>query len=239
MNLKDKYLEIKNEVEQVYQQFLKKNNFTQIDTDSKKKPKIIAVSKTFSYKKIEEVFALGQFDFAENYVNEFEEKYEQLLSFPIKWHFIGHLQTNKVDKVVGKVEMIQSVDNERVLKKIIDLAEKKSIVQNILLQVKFGNEDTKHGFALDELDSIIQTYKNYSSIKICGLMCILPLGSSEAETTKYFSILHENLFLLKQAHDLPDDFKELSMGMSGDFKLAILEGSTMIRIGSAIFGARL
>lgn len=237
MKLEEKYFQIKKEL----QEEVKKLNFlsqaNHLD-ESKKSVTLVAVSKTYESETIRDLYKLGQLNFAENYVNEFLEKSKQLQDLPLKWHFIGHLQTNKVDKIVGHVELIQSVDSERLLKKISEQSLKKLITQNILLQVKFGEEPTKYGFDIKEIDSIIETYKNESSLNILGLMCILPLGISDEQKKQYFRELSSELLKLKLKYNLDSSFNILSMGMSNDFKLAISEGSTMIRIGSAIFGAR-
>jgi hypothetical protein len=200
--------------------------------------KLIAVSKTFSTAAIREVYDLDQKDFAENYVNEFVEKFSDLSDLKIYWHFIGHLQTNKVDKVVGRADLIHSVDSEKLLKKIISDCEKKQIQQKVLLQVKFGSEQTKYGFEMEEIDFILENYKYSNRVLFCGLMCILPLGLEDQEKLSYFQKLSHKLVSVKKELNLTEDFKELSMGMSDDFKLAISAGSTMIRIGSAIFGVR-
>lgn len=202
------------------------------------KTKLIAVSKKFSSQTIREVYSFGQKDFAENYVNEFYEKFAELKDLDIAWHFIGHLQTNKVDKVVGNVELIHSVDREKLLKKIINECVKKNVKQKILLQIKFGDEPTKSGFSAEHVKPLIETYKECDQIIFSGLMCILPLEITDEQKLNYFRVLHETLASVKTELDLPNDFDELSMGMSDDFKLAIAAGSTMIRIGSAIFGVR-
>lgn len=206
--------------------------------DQKQNPKLIAVSKTFPPDAIREVYQLGQKDFAENYVNEFVDKFNELGDLKIHWHFIGHLQTNKVDRVVGRAELIHSVDSEKLLKKIISDCEKKQIQQKVLLQVKFGSEETKYGFDIAEIDSILESYKSNNRVIFSGLMCILPLGLQDNEKLSYFQKLSQKLISVKKELNLNDDFKELSMGMSDDFKLAISAGSTMIRVGSAIFGVR-
>ncbi len=200
--------------------------------------KLIAVSKTFSVASIREVHGMGQNDFAENYVTEFVHKFDTLKDLKINWHFIGHLQTNKVEKVVGRADLIHSVDSEKLLKKIIQESEKKNLCQKILLQIKFGDEATKFGFEMSQIESILEGYKNHKTILFCGLMCILPLGLTDADKLKCFEQLVEKFISVKKNQKLSEDFKEVSMGMSDDFKLAIQAGSTMIRIGSAIFGVR-
>ncbi len=227
MNLQSRYLKIKNEIE----------SELQTNSDDKLNTKLIAVSKKFSVDDILKVHEFGQIDFAENYVNEFLTKIEILKNIPIKWHFIGHIQTNKVDKIVGHVDLIHSVDSEKLLNKIITVCEKKQICQKILLQIKFGDEDTKSGFDLNEIEEIIEKIKSNKNIIPSGLMTILPLGINDEQKRIYFRQLRHKLIKIKDQNSL-SGFNELSMGMSDDFRLAISEGSTMIRIGSAIFGAR-
>lgn len=226
MSLQERYETIKSELQKAS------------STELKQDPKLIAVSKTFPPDAIREVYQLGQKDFAENYVNEFVDKLNNLGDLKIHWHFIGHLQTNKVDKVVGRAELIHSVDSEKLLKKIISECEKKQIKQKVLLQVKFGSEETKYGFDITEIDSVLESYQSNNKVIFSGLMCILPLGLDDNGKLTYFQKLSQKLVSVRKESNLSDDFKELSMGMSDDFKLAISAGSTMIRVGSAIFGVR-
>ncbi len=229
MELKNRYEKVKGELEKTCSEMACVNH-----TDTK----LIAVSKKFSTEKIEELFNFGQINFAENYVNEFTEKVEKLKHLGIAWHFIGHLQTNKVNKVVGLADYIHSVDSEKLLKKIISECKKKVVQQKVLLQVKFGDEESKRGFEIDQIENIISEYISDSRVSICGLMCILPLNINDLEKKKFFLLLQKKFETLKLNLNLPTQFRELSMGMSDDFRLAISAGSTMIRVGTAIFGAR-
>lgn len=224
MDIKSRFFKVKTEVDE--------ENLKQ-----KKNAKLIAVSKTKSAEDIRLVHQMGQIDFAENYVTELVSKISELNQTNIKWHFIGRLQTNKVDKIVGQVELIHSVDSLKLLEKINATAEKKSVYQNVLLQIKFGDESTKSGFGLAEVESICILSQKYKYINVCGFMTILPLNSTEEEKIIFYRCLRQELIKIKSVLDLKN-LNELSMGMSDDFKLAISEGSTMIRVGSAIFGAR-
>ncbi len=224
MDLKSRYLNIVNEIKDYN---LKANGHA----------KLIAVSKKFSTDDILTVHSLGQIDFAENYVNELITKIDLLKDKNIRWHFIGHLQTNKVDKVVGFVDLIHAVDSSKLMTKINQVAEKKKIVQKILLQIKFGDEQTKSGFDLINLEEVLKLSKSLDGIEVQGLMTILPLGISDDQKKECFQSLKLGLLKMQQQFFVKTA-TELSMGMSDDFKLAISEGSTMIRVGSAIFGAR-
>lgn len=199
--------------------------------------RLVAVSKKFSVQDILTIQICGQKDFAENYVNELVTKVDALKNSDINWHFIGHLQTNKVDKVVGLVDLIHSVDSVKLMAKINQVSEKKKVIQNILLQVKFGDEQTKSGIGIEEVKDVFKLSQEMSNIEVCGLMTILPLGLTENQKKDYFLKLQHVQLKIKQDYSA-QNFNELSMGMSDDFKLAISAGSTMIRVGTAIFGAR-
>lgn len=224
MDLKSRYLTVLSELKEA-------------NSKLSGKAKLIAVSKKFSVEDILTVNGFGQKDFAENYVNELLTKVDALKNLDINWHFIGHLQTNKVDKVVGLVDLIHSVDSLKLMTKINQVSEKKKINQKILLQVKFGDEQTKSGIKIEEVQSVFKQSQNMSSIEVCGLMTILPLGLMDDQKKECFRQLQEVQLKIMRDYSA-EKFNELSMGMSDDFKLAISAGSTMIRVGTAIFGAR-
>lgn len=188
--------------------------------------KLIAVSKTYPRSAIDEAICANQKDFGENKVQEILEKFKE--SEDIKWHMIGHLQTNKVKYIVDKVALIHSVDSIKLLETINKEAKKKDVICHVLIQVNLAHEETKFGFNENELDAVI--HSTYSNVSIDGLMVIGPNVDDEEKIEEVF-IQAEHL---KNKYNL----KELSMGMSSDYHLAIKHGSTMIRIGTDVFGAR-
>jgi PLP dependent protein len=200
--------------------------------------KIVAVSKTKTIAMIDEAAATGQNIFAENYVQEAVEKISARPN--LEWHFIGSLQTNKVKEIVGRVSLIHSVDRLKLLAEISKEALKKSITQDVLLQVHIGDEATKHGFSKEELFNDFASMVALSGVSFRGLMSMPPLSDDEAVSRKYFRELHEIHKNLRER--LPSQkraaFSYLSMGTTTDFVAAIAEGATHIRIGTAIFGER-
>ena len=197
--------------------------------------KLVAVSKTFGTDDIEKVYSEGLRDFGENKAQELSAKYE-ILGDKITWHFIGHLQRNKVRIVVPAASIIHSVDSLQLASEINKYAAKNNKVQKILLQVKTSEEETKSGIqSKSELFDLARYCKELTNIKFEGLMTIAPLTEDEEEIRQSFRQLRK----LKDDLNLNGfDLKELSMGMTSDFEIAIEEGATMLRIGSAIFGER-
>lgn len=197
--------------------------------------KLVAVSKNNPAEKIKEVYDLGQRAFGENKVQELLEK-QPVLPNDIEWHLIGHLQTNKVKYIAGFISMIESIDSEKLLKEVDKEALKNNRKINVLLQVKIAKEETKFGLTVDETKDIFNKYLNgnYPNIEIKGLMGMASFVDDEIQIREEFSVL-KNLF---------DEFSQLkpletlSMGMSGDFPIAIESGSNSVRVGSAIFGER-
>lgn len=197
--------------------------------------KLVAVSKNHPAEMIKEVYDLGQKVFGENKVQELLEK-QPVLPNDIEWHLIGHLQTNKVKYIVGFVAMIESVDSEKLLKEIDKEAAKNNRKIKVLLQVKIAKEETKFGLTIDEAKAIFDEYLlgTFPNIEIKGLMGMASFVDDESQIREEFSVL-KNLFdELSQLKPL----ETLSMGMSGDFPLAIESGSNSVRVGSAIFGER-
>ena len=174
----------------------------------------------------------------ENRVQELTKKMAEHAYDGAPVHFIGHLQTNKVRQVVGKVDLIQSVDSMRLLNAIQAEATRQNIVQDILLEINIGNEESKSGFAPDELHEILEAVSQMSGIRVCGLMAIPPIQQFSGENRKFFQeMYHLSVDITAKKYDNVC-VRILSMGMSDDFQEAIECGSTMIRVGTAIFGAR-
>ncbi len=204
--------------------------------------KLIAVSKTKTIAQIEELYNQGQRMFGENKVQELIQKHQALPS-DIEWHLIGHLQTNKVKQILPYVHLIHSVDSLKLLQEIQKEAEKINKTCNVLLQLYIASEETKFGLSKKEAIEIMEYYTCENSflknITICGVM---GMASNTTDTTlikKEFSSLQNMFTFLKNSY-LPMDknFKEISMGMSSDYTIAIAEGSTMVRIGSLLIGTR-
>jgi pyridoxal phosphate enzyme (YggS family) len=198
--------------------------------------RLVAVSKTKSVSEIRQLYDLGQRDFGENYVQELTEKQVQLPS-DIRWHFIGHLQSNKVKYIAPFVHLVQSVDSVNLLTEISKHAVKLGREISCLLQVHIAQEETKFGF--DEED-LFQIYKNgYSRVKICGLMGMASLSSDENKVRNEFKNLKSIYDHLSATGSSMNRLTLLSMGMSGDYRIAVKEGSNMVRIGSLLFGERI
>jgi PLP dependent protein len=194
---------------------------------------IVAVTKTVGVPEVTAALAAGIRDFGENRVQEFLGKYGL---FPeARWHFIGTLQTNKVKDVVGRACLIHSVDSLRLLSHIERRAAERGVSQPVLLQVNIAGETSKHGMATAELEDVLEEASHMESVEVRGLMTIAPLARAE-DVRWVFRELREVRDSLRAT--LPDrvELDELSMGMSGDFRVAVEEGATIVRIGSALFG---
>jgi pyridoxal phosphate enzyme (YggS family) len=201
---------------------------------------LVAVSKTKPVEDIKELYDLGQRDFGENYVQEIQEKY-QVLPQDIRWHFIGHMQSNKVKYIAPYVFMIHGVDSFKLLQEINKQAVKNNRIIRCLLQIHIAEEETKFGLNEEELFELLYNFNNsdLKNVMICGLMAM-------ASFTEEFNIVRREFKSVKVMFDKAkemyfksiDDFSSISMGMSNDYKIAIEEGSTIIRIGSKLFGSR-
>jgi len=199
---------------------------------------LVAVSKTKSVEEIKELYDLGQKDFGENYVQEVTEKQAQLPN-DIRWHFIGHLQSNKVKQITPFIHLIQSVDSLKLLQEINKQGKKNDRVIDCLLQVHIAQEETKFGLDESELNDLLNnSISQYQNIRICGLMGMASLTDDMKKVRSEFKYLRS--IFEKHAKLQTSNFKlqTLSMGMSSDYFVAIEEGSNMVRIGSLIFGAR-
>ncbi|XVG95457.1 YggS family pyridoxal phosphate-dependent enzyme [Eubacteriales bacterium KG127] len=198
---------------------------------------LIAVTKLHNYQEINEAIDAGVTDIGENKVQEIQEKYDKVKK--VRWHLIGHLQRNKVKYIIDKVYMIHSVDSLKLAEEIDKRASQKGIKMKILIQINAENEENKFGINPADLDELISDiYEKCESIEICGLMSIAPLYDNPEDARHCFSTV-KGLYD-KYAKDTRDrvNFKYLSMGMSGDYKIAIEEGATHVRVGTAIFGKR-
>lgn len=197
---------------------------------------LIAVSKTKPNELITEAYNAGQRDFGENYVQELVDKHNQLPQ-DIRWHFIGHLQSNKVKYIAPFVYLIHGVDSFKLLEEINKQAKKNNRIINCLLQIFIAKEETKFGLSFDECESILNSDElpRLTNIKICGFMAMASNTDNEIQIRNEFKSLKDFHTQVLAYHP---ELTILSFGMSSDYKLAIEEGSTMVRIGSSIFGER-
>lgn len=198
---------------------------------------LIAVSKTKPVEALQEAYDLGVRVFGENKVQELTEKYDALPR-DIRWHMIGHLQTNKVKYIVEKAELIHSVDSIRLAQAIEKEAAKRERTVDILVEVNVAEEESKFGVRVDEVIPFIEKLALFSHIHVCGLMTIAPFVENPEENRPIFKNLHK--LSVDIAHKNIDNVNVniLSMGMTNDYEVAIEEGATMVRVGTGIFGAR-
>ncbi|SNR86319.1 YggS family pyridoxal phosphate-dependent enzyme [Desulfurobacterium atlanticum] len=197
---------------------------------------LLAASKTRAPQEIREAFNCGIKVFGENRVQEAREKIPALSDLPIEWHMIGHLQTNKVKYAVKMFTLIHSVDSENLIEELEKRAKKEEKIQEVLIEVKLSPEETKHGCKEDEVPFLVEKILEKENLKLLGFMTIPPYVENREEVRPYFAKLRE----IKEAMErkFGRRFPHLSMGMTHDFEVAIEEGATIVRIGTAIFGPR-
>ena len=201
---------------------------------------LIAVSKLKPASEVEAAYALGQRHFGENWAQELKQKHE-VLPKDICWHFIGHLQTNKIKYIIPYVHMIHSIDSFKLLQEVNRQAERHGRTVGCLLQFHIATEETKFGFSMEECEDMLQSpdFSALKNIEIKGVMGMASLTDDTVQVHREFHALHTFFDKLKREYFADQSsFKELSMGMTSDYRIAIEEGSTMIRVGSAIFGER-
>ena len=212
---------------------IQKENLFKIKNKLNKNVEIVAVSKTKTVEEIMQIYNLGHRNFGENKVQEIVEK-QKILPKDINWHFIGHLQRNKVKMIVGFVHLIHSVDSLKLLNEINKRATKAEKTINCLIQIKIAKEENKFGFDINEIDSVLEYAKNLTNVKIKGFMGMSTFTDNKEIIENEFSTL-KKIFDDKKSQE----FKILSMGMSNDYEVAVNNGSNMIRLGSIIFGKRI
>ncbi len=199
---------------------------------------LVVVTKTQSADVVRMAVQAGASTLGENYVQESCEKFEALVGLQTQWHFIGHLQRNKAKYVVRIFDLIHSVDSERLAIELDKQAQRNSKVQNILVQVNLSGESTKSGISEDRALTLVQNISNLSHIRIKGLMTMPPYFNQPERVRPFFVALRQLKDHIQKAHIPRVEMTELSMGMTGDFEVAIEEGASLVRIGTAIFGAR-
>lgn len=213
------------------------DNFQKINKETGDDVLLVAVTKTHPADIINEAIDAGATDIGENKAQEIMDKYDQVK--PVRWHMIGHLQTNKVKYIIDKVDMIHSVDSLKLAKEINKRAANHDKIMDVLVQVNSAQEESKFGVTSEETGELIDAIlANCPNVKICGLMCIAPFDENPDNGRKYFAELKKLYDDYKKIEHDNLDFKYLSMGMSHDYKVAIEEGSNLVRVGTAIFGER-
>lgn len=203
---------------------------------------LVAVSKKKPVSDIQELYDAGERNFGENYVQELAEKQPQLPE-DIQWHYIGHLQTNKVKYIASFVHLVHAVHSFKLLKEINKQAAKHERVIDVLLQLHVADEETKHGLSKEELIELMELYTaqkaELPSVRICGVMGMATFTDDMQQVRREFAAVKNIYTFVKDTYFMTQEsFNTCSMGMSGDYKIAVEEGSNMVRIGSSIFGAR-
>lgn len=216
------------------------SNIKVINANLPKQTRLVAVSKYHPAEMIEEAYATGQRIFGESHVQELQQKYEQLPK-DIEWHFIGHLQTNKVKYIAPYVSLIHAVDTMKLMQEIEKQAAKCDRTIRILLQLHIAQEETKFGMTPDECEAMLEKgeWKSLKHIEIAGIMCMASNVDNKEQIASEFKLAHKFFINVRERYFANDPtFSECSMGMSDDYPIAIQEGSTLVRIGSKIFGPR-
>lgn len=199
--------------------------------------KLIAVSKTKPLEDMEEAYQCGIRDFGENKVQELMYKIEHFNKKDVIWHFIGHLQRNKVKYIVGKVDLIHSLDSIKLLEEIEKQYARKGLKAHVLIEINIGREENKSGIFKEHLEELLNAIEDCNYVNVEGLMTIIPIGDENSCRT-YFKEVKNIFDNLSKRSFKNVKMKYLSMGMTGDYKIAIEEGSNMVRIGQGIFGKR-
>ncbi|MDD5899455.1 MAG: YggS family pyridoxal phosphate-dependent enzyme [Lachnospiraceae bacterium] len=198
---------------------------------------LIAVSKTMPVEAIREAMACGMIEFGENRPQELRDKQAEI-SEPLHWHMIGSLQTNKLKYVIGKTVLIHSVDSVTLAKAIAEMSEKKEIVTDILLEVNIAGEESKHGLAPEQVVQAVQEIARLSHIRVRGLMTVAPYTEDAEKNRIYFRKMKQLMVDINSKNIDNIDMDMLSMGMTGDYEIAVEEGATLVRVGTGIFGHR-
>lgn len=204
---------------------------------NRKEVTLIAVSKTKPVEMIREAMQSDIRTFGENKVQELVEK-QEIITQDLDWHMIGHLQRNKVRQIVGKVKRIHSVDSIRLARQIQSDYEKKQLTADILIEVNVAREESKYGFMPEETEEAIREIATFPNVHVCGLMTIAPFVDNPEDNRVYFRELRKLLIDINNKNIDNITMSELSMGMTGDYEVAIEEGATYIRVGTGIFGDR-
>ena len=200
--------------------------------------RLVAVSKTMPAERVRRAIQAGAVILGENYIQEAREKFNALVSFPVEWHFIGHLQSKKAKYAVRLFDLIHSVDSLKLALELNKQARKIDKIQQILVQVNISREESKSGVFESEIMTLLEDVSRLENLRVRGLMTMPPFFDDPDRARPYFRTLRQIAERIQQEKLPHVAMEELSMGMSGDFEVAIAEGATLVRIGTAIFGAR-
>ena len=233
--MKGEGLKKMNEITENFLAVKKRIELASAAAERKLPPQLLAVSKKHGAEKIRHLFQLGQVAFGESYVQEAVSKIEELKGLDVVWHFIGPIQSNKTKLIAENFDWVQSIDRLKVLSRLNDQRSKSLSPLKVLLQYKVGNEVSKSGADKAGIESMIEAMLDMDQLSFKGLMCIPPPSNDEATQQNYFSEVAQLFSLIKAKHPGVDT---LSMGMSGDLESAIKMGSTMVRVGTDLFGKR-
>ena len=215
-----------------------RENITAIRRELPPEVKLVAVSKFHPVEAIREAYDAGQRVFGENRPQEFEKKVAELADLGLEWHFLGHLQTNKLKLVLPYASLVESVDSLHLLDAIQDWGKANGKVVSVLLELHIGAEQTKQGFKEEEVLDILFRAEKFKNVRFCGLMGMASHTDCEEDIRADFARIADFHAYLRDLFPELTDFKELSIGMSGDWKIALGYGATVVRIGTAIFGER-
>ena len=224
-------------IKENYRQITERIREASLKSPYRKKVTLVAVSKMHSVPEIMEAYEEGQRDFGENKPQELAEKYEKMPK-DIRWHMIGHLQTNKVRLIIDKVCMIHSVDSLKLAQVIDKEAGKHGLVMPVLIEVNIGEEESKSGISAEDLPRLAGSLSELKNIRVQGLMCIPPYADNPENNRKYFEALRNLSIDIKDRNIDNISMDILSMGMSADFETAVSEGADIVRVGTGIFGER-
>jgi len=200
--------------------------------------RLVAVSKTIPVDRVKEAIEAGVTVLGENYIQEAREKFNRLATYPVSWHFIGHLQSNKAKYAVRLFDLIHSVDSLKLARELNKHAQKNAKIQNILIQINISKESSKFGADAATVLDLMNPVRNLENLSVKGLMTMPPFFNDPEKARPYFSALRNLRDRIRQEAPPEITLDELSMGMTGDFEVAIQEGATLVRIGTAIFGER-
>lgn len=198
---------------------------------------LVAVSKTKTIEEMKQAYDCGIRDFGENKVQELMSKMDEFGN-DVRWHLVGHLQSNKVKYIAGRVWLIHSLDSIKLLETMEKVYSSKGLIANVLIEINIGREDSKTGILIEDLEELLEAAENCSAVKVQGLMAVIPEGNEES-CSRYFKEMKRIWVNLKERSFKNVTMKFLSMGMSGDYKIAIQEGANIVRIGQGIFGKRI
>ena len=200
--------------------------------------RLVAVSKTMPADVVRKAIEIGLKDFGENYIQEAREKITTLSNYPVTWHYIGHLQSNKAKYAVRMFDLIHSVDSLKLARELDKFAKKNDKVQDILIQVNVAREDSKSGIYAEDTLQLLKEIARLENVAVKGLMTMPPYFNAPDRVRPFFTALRQLRDRIKNEAIANISMDELSMGMTGDFEAAIEEGATMVRVGTAIFGER-